>query len=196
MTSSGQPGFGGAFGAGERDDHTSIAATSASSDATTAAALGTNGDPAATIATPGATPTPAGNGTVAGTIADQVTGNLLRLASDGSREMTMRLHPAELGDVTVRVAVSGRDVSAWFASPQPQVQSAISAALGQLQTNLGNAGYNLSGAWVGADASSAQQQGSRLPMPPPLPSSAASSPALSPAAAASGAAVSGLNIYV
>ena len=78
----------------------------------------------------------------------------------------MRLHPPELGDLTVRVAVSGRDVSAWFTSPQPQVQSAISAAIGQLQTNLGNAGYNLNGAWVGGDASNARQQSTSLPAPP------------------------------
>jgi hypothetical protein len=97
----------------------------------------------------------------------------------------------------VRVAVSGRDVSAWFASPQPQVQSAISAAMGQLQTDLGNAGYNLSGAWVGADASSAQQQGSRLLAPPPTLPSVDPSPAVLPAATtASGPVASGLNIYV
>lgn len=107
----------------------------------------------------------------------------------------MRLRPPELGDVTVRVAVTGRDVSAWFASPQPQVQSAISAAIGQLQTSLGDAGYNLSGAWVGGGAANAQQERPS----PPIPAAAAAisaSAAVPPMAAAPRPAASGLNIYV
>jgi flagellar hook-length control protein FliK len=110
--------------------------------------------------------------------------------------MVMRLHPPELGDLTIRVTVSGHDVSAWFTSPQPEVQNAISAAIGQLQTDLGTAGYNLNGAWVGADASGAQQQSAQAPTPLPLrtPSTAAS--LALPAAVASRPAASGLNIYV
>jgi len=202
MTSSAQPVSGGPFGAGnvgagERGRYTSVAATSAAGDAATAIAPITNNDTAATAAATGTAPTTGAAETVSGTITDQVTGHLLRLMSNGTRDMTMRLHPPELGDLTVRVAVSGREVSAWFASPQPQVQSAISAALGQLQTNLGNAGYNLTGAWVGADASGAQQQGPRLPEPLPIPASPASPSAVLPAvAAAARPAVSGLNIYV
>jgi flagellar hook-length control protein FliK len=91
-------------------------------------------------------------------ISNQVAAHLVRLVSSGTQEMVVRLRPAELGDVTVRIALNGRDVSAWFAAPQPQVQTAISAAMGQLQTSLGDAGYNLSGAWVGADGGNAQQQ--------------------------------------
>lgn len=108
----------------------------------------------------------------------------------------MRLHPPELGDLTVRVAVSGRDVAAWFASPQPQVQSAISAAMGQLQTNLGNAGYNLNGAWVGADPSGArEQQNSYQPAAPAVRAPLADLPAL-PASGSGRAPSSGLNVYV
>jgi hypothetical protein len=202
-TWSGQPGSGdafgsGTFGAGERGRYTSVAATSAAGDAATVAAPAADSSTAATTAASSTAPAPDASETVTGAITDQVTSHLLRLVSNGSRDMVMRLHPPELGDLTVRVTVSGRDVSAWFASPQPQVESAISAALGQLQTNLGNAGYNLTGAWVGADASSAQQQGSRLPAPPPTPTSPASSSAVLPAAVAatSRPAVSGLNIYV
>jgi flagellar hook-length control protein FliK len=201
LTSSGQPGFGGGpsdGGASERGRYTSIAATPASGDATTAAALGTDSGPTTSAAAGGATPTPGAGETNTGALSDQVTNQLLHLVSSGSREMTMRLHPAELGDLTVRVAVSGRDVSAWFASPQPQVQSAISAALGQLQINLGNAGYNLTGAWVGADASGSQQQGSGQPVPPPISASSASPSAALPTAAAavSRPSASGLNVYV
>ena len=131
-------------------------------------------------------------------VADQVSAQLLRLVSSGSREMVMRLRPPGLGDLTVRVAVSGRDVSAWFDSPQPQVQAAIANGIGQLQTDLGNAGYNLSGAWVGADASNAGQHGAAPPPPLPMP---AERTAELPGFAGSGAALpqssaSGVSIYV
>jgi flagellar hook-length control protein FliK len=110
--------------------------------------------------------------------------------------VTMRLHPPELGDLTMRVAVNGRDVSAWFASPQPQVQAAISAALGQLQTDLGGAGYNLAGAWVGGDTSGARQQGwNNSPAASQVGASLAAA-AAAPAAAVSQPSSSGLNIYV
>ena len=85
-------------------------------------------------------------------IADQLSPHLVRLAGTGGGEVFLQLHPPELGDLTVRVLVNGRDVSAWFGSPQINVQEALSNAIGQLNANLGNAGYNLSGAWVGADA--------------------------------------------
>jgi hypothetical protein len=160
-----------------------------------AAAVGDSGAPAPVASAAGASasdPTP----TATASVSDQVAGQLVRLVSSGSRDMVMRLRPPELGDLTVRVAVSGRDVSAWFASPQPEVQSAITAAMGQLQTSLGDAGYNLNGAWVGADGSNAGQQGAN---PSPLPAArslaAASSPGLS-AAIAPQPAASGLNIYV
>jgi flagellar hook-length control protein FliK len=87
-------------------------------------------------------------------IADQLSPHLLRSAANGGGEVFLQLHPPELGDLTVRVLVNGRDVSAWFGSPQINVQEALSNAIGQLNANLGNAGYNLSSAWVGADVSS------------------------------------------
>jgi len=133
---------------------------------------------------------------VAANIPEQVAGHLVRMISNGSHDMVLRLRPPELGDLTVRVEVSGRDVSAWFASPQPEVQSAITAAIGQLQTGLGDAGYNLNGAWVGADSSSAQQQGTSQ-SPSPMIRARDASPAVGLAAAAvPPAAAPGLNIYV
>jgi flagellar hook-length control protein FliK len=85
---------------------------------------------------------------------DQIGASLVNLVSSSRRELVVRLKPPELGQLMVRVAVNGRDVSAWFESAQPQVQQAITQAIGQLHTDLGNAGFNLSGAWVGADGSS------------------------------------------
>ena len=188
----------GGFGFAPRDRFVQVASTpdagGAAAASANAAAVDASAPTASSAASaPGLTP----DASSADTIADQVAGQLARMVSNGSREMVMRLHPPELGDVTVRVTVSGRDVAAWFASPQPQVQSAISAAIGQLQTNLGNAGYNLNGAWVGADTSNArQQQGSSLPASPAPRAPPATVTALPATAAAVRSPSSGLNVYV
>ncbi|HXP05366.1 MAG TPA: flagellar hook-length control protein FliK [Stellaceae bacterium] len=132
--------------------------------------------------------------TATATVSDQIADHVARLVASGTREMVMRLHPPELGEVMVRVAVNGRDVSAWFGSPQLQVQTAIADGIGQLQAGLGNAGYNLSGAWVGADASGERQQATSLPPLATMPVAATSLDVGMTAAARPSA--SGLNIYV
>jgi len=96
-------------------------------------------------------------------LADQLSYHLIRSVENGNREVVLQVHPPELGNLTVRVLLNGRDVMAWFGSPQPQVQQAISQAIGQLHTDLGKAGYNLNSAWVGGDASSAREQGGNPP---------------------------------
>jgi flagellar hook-length control protein FliK len=179
-------------GAKDRARFASAGAPPASGNETTIAAPGTAEQVPALAAGPGtATAT---STSAAGALPDHLTDALVRLVSSGSREMVIRLHPAELGDLTVRVAVNGRDVTAWFASPQPQVQNAINAAIGQLQTGLGNAGYNLNGAWVGADASSAWQQPARDAASPARPSGIGDLP--SAGIAGSSTAASGMSIYV
>jgi hypothetical protein len=70
---------------------------------------------------------------------DQLLQHVITSADTGGREVVLKLNPPELGDLTVRVLVNGREVSAWFASPQVEVQQAITQALGQLHTGLGNA---------------------------------------------------------
>ena len=154
---------------------------------------GAPNDPAAlTNASTAATP-PTAIGDVAATVSDQVASHVLRLVSSGAREMVMRLHPPELGEVTVRVAVNGRDVSAWFGSPQLHVQTAIVGGIGQLQADLGNAGYNLNGAWVGAEASGSRQQAVNPPLAR-IPVAVSDPDPRMPATSRPSA--SGLNIYV
>src|SRR5262249_48544099 len=82
----------------------------------------------------------------------QLFHHVIGSVSSGGQEIVLQLHPPELGDLTVRVLVDGREVSAWFAAPQIQVQQAISQAIGQLQTDLGNVGYNLASASIAAEA--------------------------------------------
>jgi flagellar hook-length control protein FliK len=178
----------------ERGRSAPTTAVTGAGDIAASAGSGANGPVATPASTSSTEPAPTVDASPSGTISDQIAGHLVRMVSSGTRDMVMRLHPPELGDVTVRVAISGRDVSAWFAAPQPQVQSAINAALGQLQTSLDNAGYNLNGAWVGADTSDARQQ-QPSPMPLQAPSST-SAVVRSTAAPSSPSTASGLNIYV
>ena len=141
-------------------------------------------------------PAAAAPGFDAAEVARQASDQLVRLVASSGREVTVQLHPPELGDLTVRVAVAGRDVSAWFGSPQPLVQQAIGAALGQLQAGLGSAGYTLSHAWVGADASGAGERG-RNPAPPQRPRGVSAVAASGAAGAMPGRAnAAGVSIYV
>jgi flagellar hook-length control protein FliK len=91
--------------------------------------------------------------------------HVLGSVQSGGGEMVLQLHPQELGELSIRVAVDGRDVSAWFASPHAAVQQALSLTLGQLHADLGNAGYSLVGAWVGGDASGTGAGGGTSPAP-------------------------------
>ena len=158
---------------------------------------GTTGATSAASASSGITSAASGvtGGADAG-VANQLSGQVIRLLANSGHEAVVRLHPPDLGEVTVRVAVSGRDVSAWFGASQPAVQQTISLGLGQLHADLGNAGYNLSGTWVGADTSgfgardgSAQQR----PTIPPAIAAASPVPIGAPAGRSSNA---GVSIYV
>lgn len=91
---------------------------------------------------------------------------ILSMVAAGRNQVTVHLTPPDLGTLTVHVEVQSRDVSAWFASPQPQVQQAVNDALAQLHGSLSGAGLNLSGAWVGADVSGG---GNGRPAATPLP---------------------------
>jgi flagellar hook-length control protein FliK len=143
-----------------------------------------------------------GNATAGGVSADQLKDWLaepiVQLVSSSRREMAIQLRPPELGELTVRVAVNGRDVSAWFETAQPQVQQALTQALPQLHTDLGNAGYALTGAWVGADASGGSQQPALAASPQPRAETRGRGVLAEPTPARRGAiaTASGVSIYV
>ena len=98
-------------------------------------------------------------------LSEQLFRQVMGSIENGAHEVVLRLHPSGLGDLTIRLAVSGREVSAWFATPQTQVQQAISEAIGQLHSTLGNAGYTLAGAWIGNDASNQRAPREQPPAP-------------------------------
>ena len=192
-----EPGAGSgdaASGGQSRERFAPVAGAFDGARAAEAVALGAPSEPAALANAPAAAAAPAAGVEAAATVASQVAGHVVRLVSSSSREMVMRLHPPELGEVTVRVVVNGRDVSAWFASPQPHVQTAIADGIGQLQAGLDNAGYHLNGAWVGAGASGRRQPAGN---PPPAAQMPVAAGGLDTGmTAASRPSASGLNIYV
>ena len=154
------------------------------------------------LAMPSGQPTPtAGNGPVNvvapdGTnqpLANALGTQILSMVAAGRNQVTVHLSPPDLGSLTVHVEVQARDVSAWFASPQPQVQQAVNDALAQLHGSLGGAGLNLSGAWVGADVSGG---GNGRPAATPLPTRR-TSPATGRVEATTGGtnSVEGLSVY-
>jgi flagellar hook-length control protein FliK len=96
--------------------------------------------------------TVAGAGSDAANIVDQVANRLAGVLAAGRLEVVLRLHPPELGELNVRMQVDGRDVTAWFESPLPPVQQALTQGMEQLRAGLANAGFNLNDAWVGGDA--------------------------------------------
>jgi flagellar hook-length control protein FliK len=175
------------LGGSAAHDHGSLAAA-------TAATAGTGTPPAAP-----ATADPSSGSAAALSprdIPDQLLGSVMHSMQNPDQDVTLRLHPPELGDLTIRVTVSGREVSAWFGTPQAQVQQVISQAIGQLHTDLGNAGYDLVGAWVGADASDPRERNSRLPSPQQRDPIAAAATLTSPAVAQTASAGPGVSIYV
>jgi flagellar hook-length control protein FliK len=128
-------------------------------------------------------------------LSDQVLHHVIGSVDNGGGQIVLQLHPPELGDLTVRILVNGSDVSAWFATPQIQAQQAISEAIGQLQADLGNLGYNLASTSVGAEAWTSREPEDGSVTPPQRATLNRASPERS-AAGPSPSAVSSLSIYV
>lgn len=94
---------------------------------------------------------------VSESFADALANHVMSMVSTGGHEVTLQVQPPQLGEITIRIAVQGRDVSTWFGAAQPQAQVAVGQALDQLRSDLAGAGLNLAGAWVGADTSNMRQ---------------------------------------
>jgi flagellar hook-length control protein FliK len=116
-------------------------------------------------ASAGTAPADGGSPGGAPSFGEALANHVLSMAAGGHQETTLQLQPPQLGELTVRVAVQGRDVSAWFGAAQPQVQQAVSQALDQLRLDLAGAGFNLAGAWVGADTSGTPRQSGAASVP-------------------------------
>jgi flagellar hook-length control protein FliK len=74
----------------------------------------------------------------------------LRNRGGGTHELTVQLHPAELGAVHVRAVLTGDSLTVTVACADPAARHAVTAALPQLHQHLSESGYggldlNLSG---------------------------------------------------
>lgn len=161
------------------------AAVAGSTPNTAVGGLLAENSPSASVATP-----------LPANLPDQLLSGVIGSIQSPGREIVLRLDPPGLGNLTVRVMVSGHEVTAWFATPQVQLQQVIGQAIGQLHTDLSNAGYTLSGAWVGADASNPRDRGASLPLPARERSAATGVEPETPRAAEIVSSSSGVSIYV
>ena len=129
-------------------------------------------------------------------LSEQLFRQVMGSIENGAHEVVLRLHPSGLGDLTIRLAVSGREVSAWFATPQTQVQQAISEAIGQLHSTLGIAGYTLAGAWIGNDASNQRAPREQPPAPSPARQAVANAPLELTSTTPISSSSTGVSVYV
>lgn len=122
-----------------RDRQRPTAATDAAARATSPTAVHLPATATLTHAAPVAaptppTPTPLSQPDLAGTLAR------LRTAADGTYQMRVSVHPAELGGVNV-VATVHHGVLSVLLSPDPTAHHAISQALPQLRAHLADQGF-------------------------------------------------------
>jgi len=159
------------------------------------------GDPSVpAVHAPAAAPSPAGHSTALGSetvhhhpaqelpLARQVAGPVLalRAGGDGSHQLIVALHPAELGPVNVHVRIVGDLMTIQLASTSETAHDALREALPQLRSELQTAGLSSSSVSVdlasggsagsGAGAFANPRQGAAEPSRP-----AAAIPAVEPA---------------
>ncbi len=86
-----------------------------------------------------------------------IAGMHLRTASDGSSQMQIKLMPEHLGEVAVRLTVSGTNVTANVVAQNADTRTALLANHQQLARSLADSGLKLTGFSV--DVSGGKQQG-------------------------------------
>lgn len=93
-------------------------------------------------------------------IEQMVKGMMLRTNSQGSSEIRLHLQPENLGEMTMKITVSGTQISASVIAANGDVRSALLSNHHQLARSLANSGLTLSGFSVdvsGGDAGSRDQ---------------------------------------
>lgn len=76
-------------------------------------------------------------------IFSQVEQGMLRQLQDGSSQMTLRLDPAELGQVSLLLTVKGGEVRALIRADNPEATAAISEQMSQLRASLEEQGLKV-----------------------------------------------------
>ncbi len=93
-----------------------------------------------TAATPEAAPLPR---YISEDMLGQVQSGLLRQLHDGSRQITLRLDPAELGQLTIMLTVNKGEVKAIFQADNEVAASALSEQMSQLKATLEEQGLKV-----------------------------------------------------
>lgn len=100
-----------------------------------------------TVPTEAQTATPQQNTSAAFThrqeVFSQVEQGLLRQLADGTRQMTLRLDPAELGQLTVVLSVKGGEVRALIRAENPETTAALADQMDQLRATLEDQGFKV-----------------------------------------------------
>ena len=76
-------------------------------------------------------------------IYSQVEQGMLRQLADGTRQMTLQLNPAELGQLTLILSVKGGEVRALIRADNPEATAALSDQMNQLRTTLEEQGLKV-----------------------------------------------------
>jgi flagellar hook-length control protein FliK len=82
----------------------------------------------------------------------------MRTGSDGTSEMRLRLQPASLGTVTLKLTVDGNNVSANVVAQNGEVRSALLAHQGHLARSLADSGLKLTSFTVDLSGGHAKEQ--------------------------------------
>ena len=85
----------------------------------------------------------------ANAVVNQVLGGVAIRTTDGSSEVRLRLVPEQLGDVSVKLVVSGGNVDASITTHSADAQNALAGAQTQLAKTLADAGLKLQSFSVG-----------------------------------------------
>jgi|GEM_PF-6640043 len=81
------------------------------------------------------------------------------LAQDGVQEATLQLHPADLGPISVHIALDGNQARVEFAVDSPVTKAILEAGLSELASAMQNAGLAFAGGDVSQGRSGSRQDG-------------------------------------
>ncbi|HEV3087280.1 MAG TPA: flagellar hook-length control protein FliK [Candidatus Elarobacter sp.] len=112
-------------------------------------AISVASDAAQIVASPPASPMPQPQHVDANAVVDQMLRGMTLRTTDGQSEVRLRLVPESLGDVSVKLIVSGGNVDASIVAHTADAQNALAGGMNQLAKTLADAGLKLQSFTVG-----------------------------------------------
>ncbi len=127
----------------------SAATSAASAQSAASLAMPVTRDAASIMPPAPAPPLPQPQPVDANAVVDQLLRGISVRTTDGSSQVHLRLVPETLGDVSVKLVVSGGSVDASITAHTPEAQSALAGAQSQLAKSFADAGLKLQSFNVG-----------------------------------------------